>query len=192
MLIVTLGLLIVLSVPILGGRLQALASARPRRVWVILAALAIQVIAISVVPGWPRLLLVTAHLLSYVMAGFFVWDNRRIAGLPAIALGGALNAVTIAANAGTLPASRAALARAGIHPVAGDFTNSGVLAHPHLAWLGDVFAIPAGWPMANVFSVGDLLILVGLAYGVHRTCGSRLVPARWRAAARAPLDAVAL
>jgi hypothetical protein len=32
--------------------------------------------------------------------------------------------------------------------------------------------------MANVFSIGDLLILGGVAWGAHRICGSRLVP-RW-------------
>jgi hypothetical protein len=30
-------------------------------------------------------------------------------------------------------------------------------------------------PMANVFSIGDLLILVGLAYGLHHLCSTRLV-----------------
>jgi hypothetical protein len=114
-------------------------------------------------------------LVSYVLAGRFVWLNRRISGLPIVALGGGLNALTIAANGGTLPASRSALEFAGIHPVAGDFNNSGVLAHPHLAWLGDVLAVPAGVPMANVFSVGDVLILVGLGYGLHHLCASRLV-----------------
>ena len=59
--------------------------------------------------------------------------------------------------------------------MAGDFNNSGILAHPQLAWLGDVLAVPAGVPLANVFSIGDVLILVGLAYGVHHLCGSRLV-----------------
>jgi hypothetical protein len=137
-------------------------------------------VAISLVPGWPRPILVAAHLLSYVLAGWWVWENRGIAGLPIITLGGFLNGFTIAINGGTLPASPTALARAGIHPVAGDFNNSGIIAHPHLAFLGDVFAIPAGWPLANVFSIGDFLILAGLFYGLHRTCGSRLVPTRWR------------
>ena len=73
------------------------------------------------------------------------------------------------------------LATAGIHPVAGDFNNSGVLSHPHLAWLGDVIPVPASVPMANVFSIGDLLILLGLAYGLHHLCGSRLVRSSRRA-----------
>ena len=180
MLIVVLGLLIVLSVPACGGRLQSLARIRPRRSWIVLTALGLQILAISVVPTWPRPILVAAHLLSYVLAGWFVWENRRVAGLPAVAVGGALNAVTIALNGGTLPASPSALARAGITPTGSDFNNSAVIAHPHLAWLGDVFAIPAGWPLANVFSIGDVLILLGLAYGLHRMCGSRLLPSRLR------------
>jgi len=41
--------------------------------------------------------------------------------------------------------------------------------------LGDVLAVPAAVPMANVFSIGDVLILVGFAYGLHHLCGSRLI-----------------
>jgi hypothetical protein len=175
--------LLVATVPLFGGRLRALAQVRIRSFWLIGSALALQVLAISVVPTWPRALLVAAHLVSYVMAGWFVWLNRRISGLPIVALGGALNALAIAANGGTLPASRSALAAAGIHPVAGNFNNSGVLAHPHLAWLGDVIAVPAAVPLANVFSVGDALILVGFAYGLHHLCGSRLVRGSHRVSA---------
>ncbi|HZV26428.1 MAG TPA: DUF5317 domain-containing protein [Acidothermaceae bacterium] len=187
MLMALLAGLLVATVPLFGGRLRALAHVRIKSFWLIAGALALQVVAISVVPTWPRTVLVSAHLVSYLMAGWFVWLNRRVSGLPIVALGGVLNAVTIAVNGGTLPASRSALATAGIHPVAGDFNNSGVLAHPHLAWLGDVIPVPASVPMANVFSIGDLLILLGLAYGLHHLCGSRLV----RSSRRAELTAAA-
>ncbi|HEY3925788.1 MAG TPA: DUF5317 domain-containing protein [Acidothermaceae bacterium] len=186
MLMALLAGLLVATVPLFGGHLRALANVRIKSFWLIAGALALQVLAISVVPTWPRALLVSAHLVSYVMAGWFVWLNRRVSGLPIVALGGALNAITIAVNGGTLPASRSALATAGIHPVAGDFNNSGVLAHPHLAWLGDVIPVPASVPMANVFSIGDLLILLGLAYGLHHLCGSRLVRSSRRAELTAP------
>ena len=86
--------------------------------------------------------------------------------------------MTIALNGGTLPASASALKSAGLELDPAEFLNSGVLADPRLPWLGDVFAIPAGWPLANVFSIGDVLILCGVAWGTHRICGSRLVP-RW-------------
>src|SRR5919107_1007640 len=54
-----------------------------------------------------------------------------------------------------------------------------------LAILGDTFAIPASWPLSNVFSAGDVLIGAGLVWGMHRVCGSRLVP-RWTGKPAAP------
>lgn len=49
-----------------------------------------------------------------------------------------------------------------------------MLEDPWLPWLGDVLWVPAGLPLANVFSLGDVLIVAGLGWLVHRTCGSRL------------------
>ena len=68
-----------------------------------------------------------------------------------------MNAVTIALNDGTLPASPHALAdgRAG-RPKPSAFENSGVLAHPVLPWLGDIMATPSWLPFRNVISIGDL------------------------------------
>ena len=44
----------------------------------------------------------------------------------------------------------------------GAHTNSVVVDHPVLQPLTDIFAIPAGVPLANVFSIGDVLIGVGI------------------------------
>jgi hypothetical protein len=169
-----LGLLAVLSPVLAGGSLRRLADLRFRGTWVLVAALVAQVVAIEVVPGANHGLLSAVHLATYVAAGWYVVLNRRIPGLWVVALGAASNGVAIAVNGGTLPASRAALETAGIHLQPGEFVNSGVLEHPHLGFLGDVFAIPAGVPLANVFSVGDVLIVLGVAWGAHRVCGSRL------------------
>ena len=58
-----------------------------------------------------------------------------------------------------------------------------LVADANLAFLGDVFALPAWMPAANVFSVGDLLLALGAAIFVHAACGSRLAPrARLRVA----------
>lgn len=37
------------------------------------------------------------------------------------------------------------------------------LTNPVLRPLTDIFAIPAGLPLANVFSIGDVLIGIGIA-----------------------------
>ena len=187
MIIPVLGLLAVLSPVLAGGSLRRLADLRFRGTWVLVAALVAQVVAIEVVPGANHAVLSAVHLATYVAAGWFVVLNRRDprpagssrSGRPATASPSRL-------NGGTLPASRTALETAGIHLEPGEFLNSGVLEHPHLGFLGDVFAIPAGFPLANVFSVGDVLIVLGVAWGAHRICGSRLVPPWQRPGGRLP------
>jgi hypothetical protein len=139
------------------------------------------VVIIEVIPEANHAALSAVHVATYVAAGWFVWVNRAIPGLWIIALGAASNGITIAVNGGTLPASRSALDAAGIHPKPDEFLNSGVLDHPHLGFLGDVFAIPERFPLSNVFSVGDALIVIGVFWAAHRICGSRLAPA-WRPA----------
>ena len=73
-----------------------------------------------------------------------------------------------------MPASRGALETAGLDVQSGQFANSDYVEGAHVAFLGDVFAVPAGWPGANVFSVGDVLMLVGVFLAVHAAAGSRL------------------
>jgi Family of unknown function (DUF5317) len=161
-----------LAVPLLGGRLGALAEVRLRLPWALPAALAVQVLALDApgVPGWLRRSL---HVASYLVAGVFLVANRRLPGMALVGLGAAANLLVIAANGGVMPAAPAALAAAGMPADPPEFENSAALADPRLAFLGDVFAIPAGWPLANVFSVGDVLIAAGAVVAVHRICGSR-------------------
>jgi hypothetical protein len=122
------------------------------------AALVLQVVAIEV--GMPDALAATLHILTYAVALGFLWLNRGAAGVWIVAAGAFSNGLTIALNGGVLPARAGAVAAAGID-VDLAFANSAVLEHPVLPWLGDVFAWPAPLPLANVFSVGDVLIVVG-------------------------------
>lgn len=180
MLVLAAAVLALATVPIAGGRLRALATA-PLAGWpLLLAAGGLQgavAAAPASTPGWATW---AGHVASYGCAGGLLWVNRRLPGVPLVALGGAGNAVPIGLNGGTLPADPDALARAGLPPGGGGSTNSGVVTDPVLAPLGDVFAVPAGWPLANVFSVGDVLLVLGVAYGAHRLCGSRVLPPRAR------------
>ena len=176
-------LLCLLSVPLARGRLTALADLPLRRPGLALAAIAVQILIVSVVPGdigsWAEPL----HVASYVLLGAFAWANRRLAGVPIIALGGLSNFVAITANGGVMPADPDAMASIGRTVREGEFINSTVVEHPRLAFLGDIIATPASWPVHNVYSVGDLLILTGAFVLLHVACGSRLVPRRLRAAA---------
>jgi MFS family permease len=168
-------LIAVLSVPIAGGRLGALADLRFRHLWLLALGLGLQILIISVAPGGDGPLHQAGHVLSYALAGAFLVLNRRVPFLWLVGSGGLMNFTAILANDGIMPASRSALRTAGLAVESG-FTNSASLPHPRLPFLGDVFAIPAGLPLSNVFSAGDILIVLGALVLLHRVCESRLVP----------------
>jgi len=46
--------------------------------------------------------------------------------------------------------------------------NSAVVAHPVLEPLTDIFSLPAWLPFSNIFSVGDVLIALGVAVVIVR------------------------
>lgn len=160
MLLLAVCALAVLS-PVLAGRwAAALLLHRWRWPLLVWAALALQVVAIEVpLPGEVAPVL---HAATYAVALGFLWANRRIPHIVVVVAGAATNGITIALNGGVLPASPGAVAAAAIDPHLA-FANSAVVSHPVLPWLGDVFAWPAPLPLANTFSVGDVLIAVGVA-----------------------------
>jgi hypothetical protein len=177
-------LLILATVPLARGRLSAIGELQLRMPGLAFAGILAQVVIVSIVPEGLGGLHQVVHLGSYALLGACAWVNRRIPGVPFIALGGLLNVIVIAANGGVMPADPSLIvhaAQAGGH----GFVNSGVVAHPHLAFLGDVFATPRSWPLANVYSVGDFCIVFGVVVLLHRVSGSRLLswwPPRRRAA----------
>jgi hypothetical protein len=165
--------LAILSVPLTGGQLRHVLSLRLRSGWLVGAALVCQTIIISVLPSTvPRTIAEAVHLGTYGMAVVFLWRNRHIPWLWLVSIGGGLNLAAIAANHGVMPASRSALIAAGMADESG-FANSAVVHHARLAFLGDVFAVPHGFPLANVFSVGDVVLVVGAALLLHRVARPR-------------------
>jgi hypothetical protein len=162
--------LLVLSVPLAGGQLSRLAYTGVRHSWLVLAAFAVQTVVISVAPRALDPIAPEIQLLSYAVAAVWFFLNRRVPGLPLVAVGGGLNFIAIAANGGTMPAGAWATRVAGIVAANGEFANSRLLSHPRLLFLGDVFAVPKGWPFANVFSIGDIVLVVGVGVLLHTTC----------------------
>lgn len=129
----------------------------PLLIW---AVLAFQVVVLEV--SMPTGLAAALHILTYAAALGFLVLNRSVPGVWLVAGGAFLNGFVITLNGGTLPASTAAVEAAGFdHDLA--FANSAVLDNPALPWLGDVFAWPAPLPLANTFSIGDVLIVIGVA-----------------------------
>ncbi len=165
-------LLCLLSVPLLGGRLLALGELELRHAWLALAGIGLQVLIISVVPGGPAGFHEGVHMASYAVLGSFAWVNRRVPGVPFIALGGLLNFVAIAVNGGVMPADPSLALQAA--DGSEGFVNAGALEDARLLFLGDVLATPGWLPLYNVYSVGDVVIVLGVLVLLHRACGSRL------------------
>jgi hypothetical protein len=189
LLLVVCFLLAVLTVPLAGGDLTRLAEYRFRRPWALAVALGVQVVIISVVPDSDGTVLAAAHLASYGFAIVFLLANGSMPGLWLLGAGTGMNLAAIAANGGVMPATRSALVAAGQLSKGEEFVNSGLLEDPKLIFLGDVFALPQPWPLANVFSAGDVCIVMGAALLLHQVCQSRLAGGSRRVTVR-PLKPV--
>ena len=180
-------LLCVVSVPLTGGRLSALATFNPRQLWLVFAAISMQVGIITLFPGNGRAY-IGLHLASYALLLAFLMSNRRLPGLWITGLGTVMNFVAIASNGGVMPATAGALRRAGRIIDPSQFANSAHLVNPKFAFLGDVFALPAEFPFANVFSAGDVCIVLGALLTLHQVCGTRFFPPRQRLTPLQSLD----
>lgn len=147
---------------LMGGRLDALTSLHLRWAWLAVAGFLVQV-AIFTDPLGPLIgdAAPTVYVGSNIAVLAAVFRNLAISGMTIVAIGAALNLAAILANGGAMPADPAALASLGILPP--DGSNSVVVADPAFRPLTDLFAMPAWLPFANVFSVGDVLLAVGVA-----------------------------
>jgi hypothetical protein len=87
--------------------------------------------------------------------------NLRTRGMVVVLLGALSNLAAIVANGGYMPASVEAIQSLG-KPVKPGYSNSSFVPDPALPWLTDIFALPAWLPFTNVFSIGDVLIALGV------------------------------
>jgi hypothetical protein len=144
----------------LGGRLWRLIEVPLRWPWLVAAGLGLQVALFGPLGrALPPRVAGYAHVGTYLLLVAWIVANRRRRTLLPLGLGIALNGLAIAANRGHMPVSTAAAHAAGIE--IGTGTNVSAAAD-RLWFLGDVFALPRSLPLTNVFSVGDVLIGLGM------------------------------
>ncbi|HEY4332681.1 MAG TPA: DUF5317 domain-containing protein [Ilumatobacteraceae bacterium] len=168
--------LVMLTVPLAGGRLAAMTTLHLRGAWLLVVALVAQTMLVTVLAHRLDGAVGQAlHLATYALAVIFFIVNRRIRGLVVVGIGGASNLAAIVANGGVMPASAWAERTSGLVTASDAFANSRVVTGAHLSFLGDVFAVPARWPLANVFSIGDVVLLAGALYTAHLACSTRWV-----------------
>jgi len=150
---VALGLLV-------GGRFAALGALPLRQGWLVVGAVAAQVVG-ALTPL--RAAYAGGLVLSALLVGAFLLRNRRLPGSGLIAIGLTANAVAVLANHQVMPVDLQALARVG-----GD---SGALLHDprhapastgtRLRPLTDVVPAPLPLGLGQVLSPGDVLVAAG-------------------------------
>ncbi len=149
-----------------GGRLSRLARLEFRWAPLIVGGLIVQLALFSepvsarIGSAGPAIYVATTAAVLLAVAG-----NVRITGVALVVAGAAANLAAIVANGGYMPASPAALAALSRGPAVG-YSNSAVVKTPALEPLTDILAMPAWLPGANVFSVGDVLIALGVAVAI--------------------------
>jgi MFS family permease len=152
----------VLLAYVLGGRPSRLLDVPFRLTWTVFVALVAQLLLfLNLGIDYTEPVLDAVHVGSYALLVAFALANLRLVALVPAFAGMALNAIAIAANGGVMPVAPRAADAAGI---AGELvTRHNVSSDTHRLWfLGDVFALPPSVPLTNVFSIGDVLIAIGM------------------------------
>ncbi|MFN8621252.1 MAG: DUF5317 domain-containing protein [Chloroflexota bacterium] len=164
-----------------GGRLDALDRVRFRWWPLALAGLLFQLVLFSG-PVAARIgdagpaLYVGSTLVVFVV----LLANIRLPGFWLLALGAFLNLVAITTNGGWMPsAPEAWMQLNGVAVVPTEAYTNSALIGPGTAFpaLGDIFVLPRPLPLANVFSIGDLLIAAGAVVFLVRQMRTAPAPA---------------
>ncbi len=158
-----------------GGSLQRLANLPLRWGWVALIAFGLQIYLIyfpePVSAGLvsPRVGLL---VLSYSLLIAVVWQNRALPGIWLLGAGLIANFAVMLLNGGYMPITAEALAQVGhARNALSSETGARVLATKDIVlpreatiawWLSDIFVLPPPFPIPSVFSIGDVLIALGV------------------------------
>lgn len=157
---------------IAGGSLKWLIM-RPFH-WKLLAisAFLIQVVIFSdfrFLKSYPETAVTTLHYVSYILLLAFILRNVKVSGIALVGVGIFLNSLVIFVNGGYMPTLPENLKSTSIAKHAEAISqgntvhnSSGITSQTLLPWLGDIFYIPSWVPFSNVFSIGDVLIGVGI------------------------------
>jgi hypothetical protein len=146
-----------------------------RQWWLVFLAVVPQLFAFSIPATqshfdsfWARFILIGSQLILLL----FIWFNRNELPLLIVGAGLMLNLLVIANNGGWMPMSPDTLLK--LRPdLANESFSTGVRvgfgkdflldpASTHLRFLSDIFVLPAWFPYRVAFSLGDILVALGI------------------------------
>ena len=169
-----------------GGSLRNLAALQLRWLPLVIAGFVLQLLIFTPFAHSPLVAFATVpiYVLSMILLVIWVAANWRIPGMALIAIGLALNVIAITANGGHMPVSPESARYAG---TIGNYSSEGAfVANNSIAtqanvrfWpLTDIIAIPQQVPFANVLSIGDVLLTIGVGSLCYRTIRRAPAPAK--------------
>ncbi len=157
-----------------GRGFSRLAALPLRSAWLALLALVLQWPLLRAPTGPAQSLRIqqALFLLSHLLLLVFIWQNCRLAGIRIVGLGVICNLIAIVANGGFMPITPPTLVQInpsttlerwpmGLHY---GHSKDLILARSDVRlWaLSDILVVPPPFPWPTAFSVGDLLIAVGI------------------------------
>jgi hypothetical protein len=159
-----------------GGRLIRLADLQIRWPGLALVAVALQVpLVYNLLHDRVVLGVSVAQLLlgvAWLLVIGLVWVNWRLPGMPLVGLGIGCNLLVMTLNGGWMPITPEALSQlgrlawveSGGHAAKIPGSKSVMLprAETRLWWLSDIFVLAPPFPVPAAFSVGDVLIALGI------------------------------
>ncbi len=173
-------LLLALAAGLLAGLVWAHWRGHPyqapglQHLWLVFVAFLPQLVVIYLPitrENFPEWLVAGCLLVSQIMLLGFAWLNRRISGMTILICGVALNLAVMAANSGFMPINPQTASRLvsedrllDFHP-GSRFGTKDILLHPQdtrFEWLADRFLPPVWFPYQVAFSLGDVLIALGV------------------------------
>lgn len=159
-----------------GGRLSRLAETDVRLFPLLFVPLALQLLLYSPLPGVASPFGAAAgflHVVTFALAALVVFANLRLDGFVLLWCGLMTNLSVVVANSGYMPVAAAARAVAGLPPLAGPHNNVVPMTDATPFWfLGDLLPLPSFVPFAQVYSIGDLLIALGLVWFIQSASGA--------------------
>jgi hypothetical protein len=164
-----------------GGSLQRFAALQVRLLPLVLGAFALQLLIFTPFLRAPLVGIASSGLYVLSMALLVVWVafNRRLPGILLMAAGVLLNTAAIVANGGTMPLWPEAARIAGTLRMfaageVGEHNNSTLAGADVQLWLlTDILPVPGWVPFATVYSIGDVLLTLGVCILCWRTMRSR-------------------
>jgi hypothetical protein len=157
-----------------GHAFRQIAALPLRSVWLALLSVALQLplLRAPTEPIQHVSVQQALFLLSYLLLLIFVWRNWRLTSVQILGLGVVCNLLAIAVNGGFMPITPQTLTRinpgstpdqwlAGLHY---GYSKDIVLLREQtrLQGLSDTWVIPPPFPWPTAFSIGDMLIAIGI------------------------------